>query len=75
MDSITNIRQWLTKRQGLIEEALRAFGTRKPDSMSQEEVVTWLGFKAQWGLIEEMMKEIIDAERKAYVKDRKKDGE
>ena len=72
MDDITNIRQWLTKRQGLIEEALRAFGTRKPDSMSREEVVTWLGFKAQWGLIDEMIKEIVTAERKRFTEERKK---
>jgi len=57
MDS-KEVRVWLTKRQGHLEEALRDFGKKPPKSMSQEEVVTWLKFRAQQALIVELLNEV-----------------
>lgn len=67
------VRKWLLKRQGLLEEALKEYGKRGPKTMSQEEVVTWLGFKAQWGLIDEMLREVNEDARKEYVKEKKEE--
>ena len=53
----TDLGKFLTKRQGLIEEALREFGTKPPKSMTQEEVITWLKFRAQLSLIIELVDE------------------
>ena len=49
--------KFLTKRQGLIEEALRDFGNKPPKSMTQEEVILWLKFRAQLALILELVDE------------------
>jgi len=49
--------RWLTERQGNIEEALRRWGDAEPKSMSKEEVITWLKFRAQLALIIEMLDE------------------
>ena len=49
--------RWLTERQGNIEEALRQWGNADPKSMAQEDVITWLKFRAQLSLIIEMLEE------------------
>jgi len=56
----TSLVKYITEREGMIEEALRELGDRPPKSLSKEEVITWLGFKAQLGLIREISKEIRD---------------
>ncbi len=56
MDHIS-LGKFLNERQGNIEEALREFGKAKPKSMSQEEVITWLKFRAQLALIVELLDE------------------
>jgi len=53
----TSLGKFLTLRQGNIEEALREFGKKEPKSMTQEEVITWLKFRAQLALIVELVDE------------------
>ena len=54
----TSLVKYLQEREGHIEEGLRDYGERPPKSLSQEEVVIWLGWKAQLGLIREILNEV-----------------
>ncbi len=68
---LAEIKSLVQKRKSLIEDGLTGFGGRQQSSLSQEEVVTWLGYKAQWNLLNEILKEIIDSENKDYIEKRK----